>query len=214
MPKLTPNTGTFVPAKRRKRMQDRPVAAEDEAEVGRLAGLLQFDPGRLRAVLVELGLVGDQPPARLACAAAAAIGTASVAAGGCEWVISAAVLMPAPGPRLAPSTSSERRLAASAAATADSRSSSPGPSPPHQTKVSRLPFGPGSPEEAMPRTGSPISSAARATFSTASCRSPASRTTPRPTRPSPARTAASPSPAARRPAPGRWRPRARSWSGR
>ena len=40
---------------------------------------------------------------------------------------------------------------------AASRSATPSPSPPHQTKVSRLPFGPGSPEEAKPRTGRPSS---------------------------------------------------------
>src|SRR4029079_5528626 len=69
-----------------------------------------------------------------------------------------------------------------AAATAASRSSSSGPEPPHQTKVSRLPFGPGSREEATPRTGIPRSRAAVATARIASRRSPRSRTTPRPTR--------------------------------
>ena len=45
---------------------------------------------------------------------------------------------------------------------AASRSSTPAPSAPHQMKLSRLPFGPGSPDEAKPRTARPSPRAASA----------------------------------------------------
>ena len=92
MPKLTPKTGTPVPAKRRSawRIEPSPPSTRQRSTSSDARRDLLDRRGGL-AVLGELVRVGDQPPAGLARRRRRRSRPRRSVAGGCEWVISAAV---------------------------------------------------------------------------------------------------------------------------
>ena len=112
------------------RVQDRAVAAEDDAEVrARLVAGDDFDALGGVAVLGELVRGADQPPAGLA---GDRDGDRDRLGGGRRV-------------RVGDQRGGLHLSTSTAAWIAASRSATGGPSPPHQRKVSRLPFGPGQP---------------------------------------------------------------------
>ena len=167
MPKLTPKTGTPVRAKRRSACRIEPSPPSTRQRSGGPRSPTTSMPSAAAPCFSSSSLVATsrQPASR---ATATAIATASVAAGGCEWVISAAVFTLAP-PRAATDRAPR------------------GPRPPARRRRTRrrsrdCPSGPAAPRRRSRAPAGRSRAAAWATVRIASRRSAASRTTPRPTR--------------------------------